>query len=560
MDVFHHKIIKNQNCTVREVMSAFRTDGSSRDVVFLVGDQQLSYHSQVLKNAFPLLRTLLPNVSTNMCPCEAYTSKSSFISITLEDVSLKVVEQIMLTVYDPTKLMYFSQKDIIEVKALFKMLGADMRHYCLVDFNSSQSPNESNTKTVMLKKGVTSEEEILISADVEVDKEIGHEEVNNTGTLSEHVPVDTEPQVHYQTAVIESEETNVMEMNLVLNHQERAGSFSVDTVSTTCSYDDHLTKDDLKGGDSSRAIVQGKETEKISYDFKEHANLVDQNGDDIDLKERIKDKDKENEDLADESNKVNPFVEKVCSENETPLNDITYDAMEETNLEKVTDVLIDNDTNCVGGSVVCEGLDEMEVNNSSISSAVRNFREESYQDVDEEISFRVESCDLPRISKPSNSPRYLHDGTSFDSSHVLNDRHENSEEMCDSPSMDLTENAVLNEVVRKDEIYDATFDSTTENSHTMISVEAEGKEIALNNKREENEKDPDVLLSKNKVSEGSLEAIQSGSESVEDIVCKEKLPEEPSRSRELVGSLKDSEDHTTAPYVIDEQASKNGKL
>ena len=554
MDVFHHKNIKNQNCTVREVMSAFRTDGSSRDVVFLVGDQQLSYHSQVLKNAFPLLRTLLPNVSTNMCPCEAYTSKSSFISITLEDVSLKVVEQIMLTVYDPTKLMYFSQKDIIEVKALFKMLGADMRHYCLVDSNSSQSSNESNTKTVMLKKGVTSEEEILISADEEVDKEIGHEVVNNTGTLSEHVPVDSEPQVPYQTAVIESEETNVVEMNPVLNHQERAGSFSVDTVSTTCSYNDHLTKDDLKGGDSSREIVQGKETD----DFKKHANLVDQNGDEIDLKEKIKDKEKENEDLAYDSNKVSPSVEKGWSENETQLNEITYDAMDETNLGKITDVLLDNDTNCVGGSVVCEGLDEMEVNNSSKSSAVRNFREESYQDVDEEISFRVESCDLPRISKPSNSPRYLHDGTSFDSSHVLNDRNENSEEMCDSPSMDLTENAVLNEVVRKDEIYDATFDSTIENSHTMISVEAESKKIALNNKRVE--KDPDVLLSRNKVSEVSLEAIQSGSESVEDIVCKEKLPEEPSRSRELVGSLKDSEDHTTAPDVIDEQASKNGKL
>merc|ERR1712098_435266 len=103
----------------------------------------------------------------------------------------------------------------------------------------------------MLKKGVTSDEEILISADEKVDKDIGHEVVNNTGTLSEHVPVDSEPQVPYQTAVIESEETNVVEMNPVLNHQERASSFSVDTVSTTCSYSDHLTEDDLKGGDSS---------------------------------------------------------------------------------------------------------------------------------------------------------------------------------------------------------------------------------------------------------------------------------------------------------------------
>jgi len=423
MDVFHHKNIKNQQSTVREVMSAFRTDGSSRDVVFLVGDQQLSYHSQVLTNAFPLLRTLMPNVSTNMCPCEAYTSKSACISITLEDVSLKIVERIMLTVYDPTKLMYFSQKDITEVKALLKMLGADMCHYSLVDSNSSLSRSKSNNKNVMLKNGVTSEEEILISADVDMKKEIEHEEVNISGTLSEHVPYNTEPEVPYQTADIESEETRIVEMNQVLNHQEIASSFSNDIASSTCSYSNNLTNDVLEGGDSLSEIVQGKETERNSNGSNEHANLVDQNsgddfdmekkikdieienvdsvdksykaksseivqgketnrnnygskkhvnlvdqngGDDFDMEEKLEDNKIENEDSVDESYKVKSSVVKVWSEKLH--DDITSDQMmEETNLEKVTDVLLDNETNCVDGSDVSQGPDGMEVKHSSTS-------------------------------------------------------------------------------------------------------------------------------------------------------------------------------------------------
>ena len=110
------------NTLVRNEMLSQISAGDTGGLVFICGEEEISYPSEILSQVSPLIATLVPE--SKDC-CDLYRKKDSKIFISLDDVRADTIKKLMDIVFNNSSYAKFSPTISADVVEAAKMFGAE---------------------------------------------------------------------------------------------------------------------------------------------------------------------------------------------------------------------------------------------------------------------------------------------------------------------------------------------------------------------------------------------------------------------------------------------------